>query len=185
LERYEVEAVFAGHVHSFFYNRYGSTDIYCLPAVGFTRVDLSAVLPVDDRKMGFFVVEVNSTGHRTNFVSTGAHTPRAAEGKSHDLKLILSDREDSASVGVWLNYDWAQRSRYPTTGNDQFVRKWIRNDYPILALWEAGIKALRVPITDLRDSQLQKRMQELVCNGHKFFIYSVGPPKAGVRKYSS
>jgi predicted phosphodiesterase len=37
-QKHRVEAVFAGHAHTFFYNRVGPTELYCLPSTAFTRV---------------------------------------------------------------------------------------------------------------------------------------------------
>ncbi len=34
---------------------------------------------------------------------------------------------------------------------DEFVRKKARNDYTVLALWETGIRTLRLPLADLTD----------------------------------
>ena len=63
LDKYEMEAVFAGHAHNFFYNLYQNTDLYTLPSVTFVRPDFSAMFHVapsdkengrnDVNKLGF------------------------------------------------------------------------------------------------------------------------------------
>ena len=41
MRRREVEAVFAGHVHNFWYDRVGAADLYMLPSTAFLRHDFT------------------------------------------------------------------------------------------------------------------------------------------------
>ena len=68
----KIEAVFAGHVHNFFYNRHGETDFYILPSVTFFRHDYSELFRIgpteeygrnDVGKLGYFWVKVFENGH--------------------------------------------------------------------------------------------------------------------------
>ena len=45
----------------------------------------------------------------------------------------------------------------PSGAVDEFRRKIARNDYPIMAIWEMGIRGLRVPIQDLEDEKTRTR----------------------------
>ncbi|MEA3501857.1 MAG: metallophosphoesterase, partial [Actinomycetota bacterium] len=144
LERHEAEAVFSGHVHTFLYNRHEGTDLYVAPSTGFVRPDyseLAAVAPLaengrdDPPKLGVFVVDVTAEGHATmpirSFGSTSTEQP---------LPMPIEATLDSgweSPVGVTLRHGWMTVTDFPTAGLDEFTRKRIRNDAPILALWEA------------------------------------------------
>ena len=59
---------------------------------------------------------------------------------------------------------------------DEFVRKRTRNDYPVLGLWETGIKTVRIPLEDLRDEDAKERLYELHELGHRFMFFTVNVP---------
>ena len=59
---------------------------------------------------------------------------------------------------------------------DEFVRKRTRNDYPVLGLWETGIKTVRIPLEDLRDEEVRERLYELHEFGHRFMFFTVNVP---------
>ena len=46
VERHQIEALFAGHVHHFWYHRHASTDCYLLPSTSFTRQGLQRDVPL-------------------------------------------------------------------------------------------------------------------------------------------
>ena len=69
-----VEAVFAGHVHNFWYDRPGDAEMYLLPSTSFQRHDFSQLCSVappaedefgrdDSAKCGWFRVDVHEEGH--------------------------------------------------------------------------------------------------------------------------
>jgi hypothetical protein len=62
---------------------------------------------------------------------------------------------------------------------DEFLRKKVRNDYPLWALWEMGAKRLRLPWHDLTDGRIRERMAGLKKMGHMFnlFIYDLPTPR--------
>ncbi len=57
-----------------------------------------------------------------------------------------------------------------------FERKYARNDYPLSALWEMGVTDLRIPISDILDPRVSKRVKELGGQGHRFTIVMFGFP---------
>jgi hypothetical protein len=67
----------------------------------------------------------------------------------------------------------------PTGALDEFERKRARNDYPLLALWEMGIRKLRVPLQDLEDARVRERMRVLRGLGHEFTVYTLDVPPSG------
>lgn len=86
IERCGVEALFAGHVHSFFYHRHGNTDCYLLPATSFFRQDYAELFRIeaapehgrnDAEKLGFFMVDVHADGHIARCLRTNGETLKA------------------------------------------------------------------------------------------------------------
>ena len=193
LETYDVEALFAGHSHHFFYDHYRNTDLYVVPSVAFVRPDLSELFHIgpaleygrnDFEKLGFFVVRVDREGHRVESVRTHGLTDEQEESVAA-LPLSLSGdlpEVRATSVGVFLRHAWAQFIALPYGNLDEFARKTVRNDYPLQALWELGIRKLRVPITDLANDDTRQRMRVLHTMGHEFTVFSVGAPTHHVRE---
>jgi 3',5'-cyclic AMP phosphodiesterase CpdA len=195
LETYNVEALFAGHSHHFFYDRYRNTDLYVVPSVTFVRPDLSELFHIaptldseygrnDVEKLGFFVVTVDRDGHRVEPVRTHGLTDEQEESVA-TLPLSLSGDLPgvrAACVGVFLRHAWAQSVTLPYGNLDEFARKTVRNDYPLRALWELGIRKLRVPITDLANDDTRERMRVLHMMGQEFTVFSVGAPTRHVRE---
>ncbi len=183
LDTHGVEALFSGHVHNFLYNRYGSTDLYVAPSTGFVRPDYAEVAGVapraengrdDPPKLGIFVVDVTPDGHFTRPI-------RSFGGTSPDdplpvpVEIALDPRWESP-VGVTLRHGWMSVTDFPTAGLDEFRRKRIRNDASILALWEARIGDVRIPIEDVSTTDGLGRMRALASRGMRFSVYSGGVP---------
>ncbi len=175
LTEHGAEAVFAGHVHNFFYNRHGGTAHYVAPSTAFVRpeyADLAAVAPAgefgrDDRaKLGFLVVDVFERGHAVDAVRTfGGFVP---------------DHHTASRLGVSLRHPWAEPVELPTDGLDEFRRKRARRDGIVQALWELRIGRLRVPAGDLASAAGRARMADLAARGHTFTVYSAGVPDDAV-----
>ncbi len=187
LERHGVEAVFSGHVHNFLYNRWKDTDLYVAPSTGFVRPDyaeLAAVVPSaengrdDPPKLGIFVVDVTEDGHRVQPVRSHGST-----GEPGDLPVALDVMLDPAwesPVGVTLRHPWTAVVDFPTAGLDEFRRKSIRNDAPLLSLWEARIHHVRVPVSDVSSTSGTRRALDLASRGMRFTVFSTGIPDDGV-----
>ena len=191
LERYGVEGLFGGHVHNFWYLRYRNTDCYLLPSTSFVRQDYSEMLKAppppeleagrnDPAKLGYFIVHVYENGHAGHFIRTyGSLAEPDSEMPSVPKSVSpLSPRENfRAPLGFDLRESWAETTGIPPSGGlDEFDRKEVRNDYPLLALWEMGVRKLRVPMQDLRNSETRERMRELADHGHEFTLFSYGTP---------
>ena len=160
----KIEAVFAGHVHNFFYNHHGETDFYILPSVTFFRHDYSELFRVgpteeygrnDEGKLGYFFVKVFKNGHVAHAVRTyGAAIEKGRNNPATPSRLSSYHTKEitRAPVGVDLRYPWAEVTEMPYSGAlDEFYRKKARNDYTLMALWEMGIQKLRVPSTAPRE----------------------------------
>ncbi len=195
-EKYRFEALFAGHVHHFWYHRHASTDCYLLPSTSFTRQDYSEMFrsaPTpemqdgrnDIDKVGYFVVLVYENGHVCHFRSTrGALIDKG--GRRNPIRHVprvvpLHPREVTRSpVGFDMRHPWAELVDIAPSGAlDEFRRKRVRNDYPLLALWKMGVGLIRVPVEDLEDDLVVARMQALRDSGHEFVAISQGIPSSG------
>ena len=199
LERHRVEAFFAGHVHNFFFNQHGETSCYVLPSVCFLRHDYHELFRVapgmkqgrhDSAKLGYAVVQVHGAGHLNHIIRTHGRTddPVGQAGDNRpatpsSLPLVHGLAPNCNGVGLFLRQPWCDSADIPTPwGLDAFNRKRVRNDYPLLALWEMGVRDLRVPLDDLADAETRSRMAELIALGHRFTVYSYGLPKGPARQ---
>ncbi len=193
--KHSIEALFAGHVHHFWYNRCKSMDCYLLPSTSFTRQDYSEMFraaPAEDMadgrndsaKVGYFVVLVYENGHVCHFRSTKGSTLERAEEISNSRQtsqvIGLHPREATTNrVGFDMRHPWAEVVEIAPSGAlDEFSRKQIRNDYPLFALWQMGTGLMRIPTGDLENSETAARMQALQESRHAFVITSDGVPDA-------
>jgi hypothetical protein len=187
LRRFGVEAVFAGHAHHFFYDRRAGTDLYVVPSPTFVRADFSEMFPVepaaefgrnDEPKMGFMLVRATEDGHAVEFIRTHGATDDTDLGETSPPLWLVADavRRAAPPVGVYLRHTWALPGELPYAGLDEFGRKPVRNDYPLLALWGAGLRKVRVPLGDLLCDASRERMATLAARGIQFTVFSVGTP---------
>lgn len=187
LERHRVEALFAGHVHNFFYGRHGPTDMYVVPSVTFVRNDFAELFKVeagaengrnDVDKFGFFLVDVHREGHRLRFVRTYGRSEDRDDGPAELAEAAPRIGSPGATpLGVDLRHPWAEVVELPYNYIlEEFSRKRVRNDYPLLALWDLGVRKLRVPFGDLAAADTRARMADLRRMGHSFQPFSFGVP---------
>jgi predicted phosphodiesterase len=184
ITRYGVEALFAGHVHNFFYSLHAAvTHCYVVPSVTSLRQDYAEFFRIepaeeygrnDAGKLGFFVVDVFQDRHVAHFVRTQGAT---LEDAAIDARASTFERAVVSPVGVHLRHAWAEEIELPYNGPlDELSRKRVRNDYGLLALWDLGIRHLRVPSSDLTDERLRSRMRDVRARGLKFTAFTFGEP---------
>ncbi len=194
-ERHAVEAYYAGHVHNFFFNRHGPTNCYVLPSPSFLRHDYHELFRVapgmkqgrhDAAKLGYAVVDVYGEGHLNHPVRTygrGLGVGATVPTTENTLPPVHALQPNRHGVGLYLRQPWCDTADIPTPwGLDAFRRKRIRNDYPLMALWEMGVRDLRVPLDDLADPETGARMAELAELGHRFTAYSYGLPQGAAAR---
>ena len=153
--RYDVEAVFSGHTHFQVFNRAANTRLYTLPSTTTTRPGFYEAFNVrppdrgwtDTTKLGFFLVRVTDRGTSVYLVRTSGETHSEHLPGARILTGTSLDTPHSP-VGAYLRLPITNKSdgaiSYPN-----HVRHRIRDDYPLLACVEAGLRHVRFPIHDL------------------------------------
>ena len=189
LRRHRVEALFAGHVHNFWYDVHGETEMYLLPSTAFLRHDYSEFYRVapgsefgrgDVAKFGYCIVDIYERGHVIRMVRTDGRSlaPDATYVARHGVPPGNVKTAPYTGVGVELRHPWAEVAEIPSTGGVQeFGRKPARNDYPVMALWEMGARLLKLPDHDLTDPAVGERMKLMHAAGHRFIATSFGVPR--------
>ncbi len=184
-----VEAMFAGHAHNFWYDRHGETDCYLAPSTSFVRQDYSEMLRArppdgseagrDDRaKLGYFLVDVAEDGHAVQIVRTFGAELAIGDPPAPAAPVCWPPRLNPAPrIGFDLRQNWAEMTEVPPSGGlDEFDRKRVRNDYPLLALVEMGVRDVRIPMADLRDPARRARLSALVHLGLRPTLFAFGIP---------
>ena len=197
IREYGVEALFAGHVHNFWFNRIGATDCYLLPSTAFVRQDYGEMYrappgPDDEAgrndrpKLGYFVVHVHERSHVCEPVRTWGETADALVPPD-DMPAPLAPPHpkliDRGAFGFDMRLDWMETVEVPPSGGlDEFDRKRARNDYPLLGLWEMGVRNLRIPLSDLAAARRRDRLRALAEHGFDYTLFTFGPPDRRARE---
>jgi len=184
LVEHKVKALFSGHVHSFFYNRHHDTDCYVLPSVTFFRHDYSELFRIgaaeehgrnDLGKFGFFFVKAYQNNYSVQCIRTWGKTLAVGENLAPEKDTVTGFHTSEITwpgLGVDMRHPWAEITEMPYSGAlDEFLRKKVRNDHPLWALWEMGVKRLRLPWHDLVDDRIRERMAALKKMGHLFYLF--------------
>jgi 3',5'-cyclic AMP phosphodiesterase CpdA len=188
LAPYPVEGYYAGHVHNFFYNHLNGMHQFVLPSTSIIRHDYQEFFRAsptremgrfDQAKTGFFWIDVYDDGHVPYLIRTNNDHPY----RTHPWG------NTACSVTMDLRMPWCDEADVSTPwAVEIFERKHVRNDYPLSALWEMGISDLRIPISDILDSRVSKRVTELAGLGHRFTVIMFGIPneerRAALRQHS-
>lgn len=188
VNKYNVEAAVAGHVHNFFYNVFGSTELYGLLSTTFVRHDYAemfAASPADEYgrndtpKLGWAEVCVYESGHilRTHRLLEPLRSASSPLLEGRQAVELHPKTLPSSALGTNLRQAWAEAKPLMYYGPvDEFERRKVRNDYLQLALWESGIRHLRVPLRDLTRKEYVDRMGALAAIGHTFTAFAVDVP---------
>ena len=179
LVQHSVEAVFAGHVHNFFYNRLENTQCYVLPSVTNLRQDYAELFRIepadeygrnDTEKLGFFMVDVFEDRHAPRFVHT-LGSLAAEEGKRAGVRAIPSP------VGVHARHLWAEEVELPYNGPlDELSRKRVRKGYRLVEMWGPVRRREGGGSDDLIDDRIRQRMIDLYRLKRRFTVFSFGEP---------
>lgn len=196
VREYGVEALFAGHVHNFWFNRIGATDCYLLPSTAFVRQDYSEMYrappgPDDEAgrndrpKLGYFIVHVHERGHVCEPVRTYGRTadaPVPPDEMPAPLAAPHPKLIHRAAFGFDMRQNWMETAEVPPSGGlDEFDRKQVRNDYPLLGLWEMGVRHLRIPLSDMATPERRDRLRTLAGHGFDYTLFTFGAPDERVQ----
>ncbi len=199
IRRHRLDAVFTGHVHNFFCQQVGDTPVYLMPSTGFVRADYAEVLPApqpaahengrnDTAKLAILCVDVHAERVVPQLLrlypASGLNetTPTHRQAPQRDWPRLPPAAGWMPLLGLDLRHDWTHVHHIPFSSMlDEFLRKPARNDYPIMALWELGVRHLRVPLQDLQSAASRQRLQLLAHHGCRFRVFVFGVPDAGTR----
>jgi hypothetical protein len=153
--RHAVEAIFCGHTHFRFFNRLGATRIHVAPSTTTTRPGFYEAISVrppdrgwsDTDKLGFLLVRGTEEGLAVHVIRSGGRTSPPEEERR--IVLTATSQELPGSpLGAYLRLPLVNESDgaivYP-----YHVRHRVRDDHPLLACIELGLRHVRVPIGDL------------------------------------
>ena len=174
-----VEGFYSGHVHNFFYNRLGEMHHFTLPSTSIMRHDYLEFFRTapesremgryDPAKTGFFWIDVYENGH----------VPHLIRQSAPDTRRTHTWRDTGAMPVMDLRVPWCERQDVACPwGAEIFERKRVRSDYPLSALWEMGIRDLRIPVSDLEEPETETRVRDLAALGHRFTVVMFGMPDA-------
>jgi hypothetical protein len=161
MRRYRVEAVFCGHTHFRFLNRADDSRIHIAPSTTTTRPGFYEAISVappergwaDTAKLGFLLVRAVEGRLAVHLIRSAGRTTLPTDGRR--IVLTATSQELPGSpLGAYLRLPLAAQSDgaivYP-----YHVRHRVRDDHPLLACLELGVRHVRVPIRDL-DIPLQR-----------------------------
>jgi hypothetical protein len=126
---------------------------------------------------------VYENGHVARIQRSYGRTLKEGETLQHETRVQTHYPSEGfpSPLGVQLRYPIAEVTELPYMGPvDEFVRKKARNDYTVLALWETGIRTVRLPLADLIDETTRRRLRELHRMGSRYGFFTVNTPKSGL-----
>ena len=185
MERFNVEALFFGHIHNFLYNRHGGSHCYGVPSVSFVRRDYAELFRVapmeedefgrnDRGRLGYFVVDVFDSGHVVRPISTDGAVNREP-GRQFWTPGRHPVEVSQTALGVHLRHAWNEVVELPyNSPTDEFQRRAVRNDYPLLALWQSGVGHLRIPLAEFSSPDSSGRLAALQGAGMRYTAFTAG-----------
>lgn len=162
IERHNIERTYSGHVHWRFLNRVGAGLAETVASTGFTRPGFghlfaSAAAPEQGRddapKLGFYWIRLTHHGVEPHLVRTHGWTQLPDAVKRGAARWVVTRTAaglPDSRVGVTLRHPLANPATVPAAW-PSVVPQPVRNAYPLLALREAGVRHLRVPIEEVLD----------------------------------
>jgi len=179
IKTHEVEAVFSGHVHNFFYNCTPGSKHYVLPATSFVRQDYAELFRAppeheygrdDTGKYLVTVVDVWQNNHQIKMIPAG--NERSDSSSEANLNQSINTQVYEVPIQVHLRHPWHESIDLPYNGPmEEFSRKRARNDYTLLRLWQIGLRNVRIPIADVIDESIAARVDDYNRAGIRFHAF--------------
>lgn len=184
--RFGVELMIAGHIHQRFLNfatskcRYFTAPSPAFTRPGFSTAFASAPPPEqgrDDRpKLGFYYLRRAEGRTDVHFIRTGGATSPQDLGLEEGRQLLLTpppvDLEDPR-LGVTLSHPLAVETEIPIAW-PAARRQKTRDDMQLLLLDELGPGFVRVPLGDVQDARLRRRLGWLRERGTRLIGMQIG-----------
>ncbi len=195
VEQYEIETIFAAHVHFAFYNRMGSSRFFNVPSPSFTRPGFSHLFnsappPEQGRddapKLGFFLCRVFPDRTDVHTIRTGGslELPDYLGQGVERLATRLPKGIPSSPLGLSLLHPIAPTVEIPVA-YPSIIRQRVRNDYPLLSCLEMGVTSVRFPASDLMDPVQRDRLIALRDEGVSLLPFHLWSDKASCEKLLS
>ena len=174
VRKHKVEVVFASHTHFAFFDRIGESRYFVATSPTFTGPGFgesfsSAPPPErgrdDSEKLGFHLVRVQDNGTRVHLIRTGGDTrPVDRTTRVRHVITRLSRDLGRSPLGITLCHPLAPVAEIPIAFPST-RRQRVRNDYPLLACTELGVRHVRIPASDLNDRLQRGRLAALRDEG--------------------
>ncbi len=169
IKKHRFEVVFAGHVHTRFYDRIGRARYHILGSPSFTRPGFAHMFSSspppeqgrdDQPKLGFGLLRIHARGSALHWIRTGGEDSlKSKPGHKRVLTPVSGERQPSP-LGFTLCHALSSRHDIPMAWPSQ-TRVSVRNDHPILALIEMGAGWVRTPWRDFLDPYQRERLKLL------------------------
>lgn len=171
---YEVEMLIAGHVHFAFFDHLAETRYAVLASPAFTRPGFSCLFtgsPPPERgrddapKFGFYLMRVRADKTDIHFIRT-AGVEKFSPDTEERLITRVSGTLPQSPLGITLSQPLGTVAEIPRAW-PAAIREKVRNDYPLLACMEMGVRYVRAPLTDFLDAFQRRRLEILHKEGVK------------------
>lgn len=175
IERHGVQWVMSGHVHFPFFHRMGAARYLISQAPSFTRPGFSHLFssgpPPDQGRdqaplLGFYLIRAMPDRFDAHLIRTSGDTsiPAALEEGWQRVLTRLPKGLPEGQLAIDLRHPLASTAQVPTVWPSA-VRQRVRNDLPLLACLELGVRHVRVPLEDCEDPLQRDRLNVLRDEG--------------------
>lgn len=173
IKKHRFEAVFAGHVHTRFFDRIGRARYMIVGSTSFTRPGFghmfsSAPPPErgrdDQPKLGFGLLRIHSRGSVMHWIRTAEEKRSAGPPGLMKVLTPVSGERSPSPLGFTLCHALSSRHDIPMAW-PSMIRVPVRNDHPFLALTEMGTGWIRTSWRDFIDPFQQERLTMLKAEG--------------------
>ncbi len=183
IKKHNVQWMMSGHVHFPFFQRIGNARYLTSQATSFTRPGFSHLFssppPADQGRdqhqlLGFHLIRVMADRFDDHLVRTSGATefPQALTEGWQRLLTRPPRGLSEGRLGVNLRHPLSTTIEVPTAWPSA-IRQPARNDLPLLACGELGVRSVRVPIADCVDPGQSARLAVLRDEGIRLAAHAL------------
>lgn len=171
VEQYKVEALFAGHVHFGFFDHAKDTRFFVATSPAFSRPGFPHAFTAppppqrgreDTAKLGIYLARVLKDRTDVHLIRTNGKVDWQPNGRQMITRLPKALPQ--SPLGVTLRHSLVPRAEIPMAW-PATIRQRIRNDYPLMALLEMGVRHVRTAHTDFLEEFARSRLAILQKEG--------------------